>query len=388
MSIIALIVAAGRGERAGQAGPKQYARLAGETVLARSIKALGASKRIDGILCVIHADDRALYDDAMKTLSPRLRKKLREPVTGGATRQHSVMAGLEALTESQCETVLIHDAARPFVSKKLIDRIIDAVPLTGAAVPTLPMIDTVKELDRSGFITKTPDRSRLRAVQTPQAFTFKLILGAHRALVDREMTDDASLVEALGGPVTPVDGERRNVKLTTPEDFAVAELNLTETVSAMGYDVHAFGEGDHVTLAGIKIPHTRGILAHSDGDVILHALCDAIFGAIGAGDIGQHFPPSDPQWKDAPSSTFVAQAIKLLKEQGGSLVNCDVTVLAEEPRIGKHRDAMIESLAGLTGLRKERIGLKATTTEKLGAVGRGEGLVAQVLCTLRLPREA
>lgn len=387
MSIIALIVAAGRGERAGQPGPKQYARLAGETVLARSIHALAISKRIDAILCVIHADDRALYDEAIKEVPQRLRKKLRTPVIGGTTRQQSVMAGLEALAETDCETVLIHDAARPFLSKKLIERVVDAVPTTGAAIPALPMTDTIKELDAAGTIAKTPDRAQLRAVQTPQAFTFKLILGAHRAMVDRETTDDASLIEALGGRVMPVEGERDNIKLTTPEDFAVAELKLTETISAMGYDVHAFGDGDHVTLAGVKIPHTRGILAHSDGDVILHALCDAIFGAIGAGDIGQHFPPSDPQWKDAPSSTFVAHAIKLLKEQGGALVNCDVTLLAEEPRIGKHREAMIESLATMTGLKKERIGLKATTTEKLGAIGRGEGLVAQVLCTLRLPRE-
>ena len=387
MSIIALIVAAGRGERAGQPGPKQYARLAGETVLTRSIHALAISKRIDAILCVIHADDRVLYDEAIKEVPQRLRKKLRMPVVGGATRQQSVMAGLEALAETDCETVLIHDAARPFLSKKLIERVVDAVPTTGAAIPALPMTDTIKELDAAGTIAKTPDRAQLRAVQTPQAFTFKLILGAHRAMVDRETTDDASLIEALGGRVMPVEGERDNIKLTTPEDFAVAELKLTETISAMGYDVHAFGDGDHVTLAGVKIPHTRGILAHSDGDVILHALCDAIFGAIGAGDIGQHFPPSDPQWKDAPSSTFVAHAIKLLKEQGGALANCDVTLLAEEPRIGKHREAMIESLATMTGLKKERIGLKATTTEKLGAIGRGEGLVAQVLCTLRLPRE-
>jgi 2-C-methyl-D-erythritol 4-phosphate cytidylyltransferase / 2-C-methyl-D-erythritol 2,4-cyclodiphosphate synthase len=387
VSIIALIVAAGRGERAGQPGPKQYARLAGETVLTRSIHALAISKRIDAILCVIHADDRALYDEAIKEVPQRLRKKLRTPVIGGTTRQQSVMAGLEALAETDCETVLIHDAARPFLSKKLIERVVDAVPTTGAAIPALPMTDTIKELDAAGTIAKTPDRAQLRAVQTPQAFTFKLILGAHRAMVDRETTDDASLIEALGGRVMPVEGERDNIKLTTPEDFAVAELKLTETISAMGYDVHAFGEGDHVTLAGVKIPHTRGILAHSDGDVILHALCDAIFGAIGAGDIGQHFPPSDPQWKDAPSATFVAHAIKLLKEQGGALVNCDVTLLAEEPRIGKHREAMIESLATMTGLKKERIGLKATTTEKLGAIGRGEGLVAQVLCTLRLPRE-
>lgn len=388
MSIVALIVAAGRGERAGQPGPKQYARLAGEIVLARSIKALAASKHIDAILCVIHADDRALYDHAIKEVPQRLRKKLRAPVTGGATRQQSVLAGLEALAETACETVLIHDAARPFVSTALIEHVIDAVPATGAAIPALPVTDTIKQTDATGAIVKTPDRAQLRAAQTPQAFTFKLILGAHRAMVDREMTDDASLVEALGGRVIPVEGERRNIKLTTPEDFAVAELTLTETVSALGYDVHAFGEGDHVTLAGVKIPHVRGILAHSDGDVILHALCDAIFGAIGAGDIGQHFPPSDPQWKNAPSSTFVAHAMKLLQERGGTLVNCDVTLLAEEPRIGKHRETMIESLADLTGLNRKRIGLKATTTEKLGAIGRGEGLVAQVLCTLRLPREA
>lgn len=388
MSVIALIVAAGRGERAGQSGPKQYARLAGEPVLTRAIKAIGDCKRIDAIQCVIHAEDRDLYDKAVKELSPRLRKILRVPVTGGTTRQKSVLAGLDALADAKCETVLIHDAARPFVSAACIARVIDAVPMAGAVVPVLPVNDTIKDLDESGIIVATPDRSRLRAAQTPQGFDYKLILGAHRAMIDREMTDDASLVEALGGRVAPVEGERTNIKLTTPEDFLMAELRLTETISTMGYDVHAFGDGDHVTLAGIKIPHAKGILAHSDGDVILHAFCDAIFGAIGMGDIGQHFPPSDPQWKDAPSSTFVGHAMKLLHEKGGTLVHCDVTLLAEEPRIGKHRDAMIEKLAALTGLRKEGIGLKATTTEKLGAVGRGEGLVAQVLCTLRLPREA
>lgn len=386
MSVIALIVAAGRGERAGQPGPKQYAHLAGEAVLARSIRALAACKKIDAIQCVIHADDRALYDEAISTLAPRIKKLLRTPVTGGETRQKSVAAGLDALREEKCESVLIHDAARPFVSKDLVTRVIDAIRMAGAVIPVLPVSDTIKALNPAGIIVSTPDRAQLRAAQTPQGFDYDLILGAHRALVDREMTDDASLVEALGGRVTPVVGERTNIKLTTPEDFEMAELKLTETVSAMGYDVHAFGDGDHVTLAGIQIPHSRGILAHSDGDVILHALCDAIFGAIGEGDIGQHFPPSDPQWKDAPSSTFVDHAMKLLRERGGSLVNCDVTLLAEEPRIGKHRDAMIESLSKMTGLKKERIGLKATTTEKLGAIGRGEGLVAQVLCTLRLPR--
>lgn len=388
MSVITLIVAAGRGERAGQTGPKQYAKLAGETVLARSIRAIAASKAVNEILCVIHADDHDLYAAAIKSLPPAIKKKLRQPVNGGATRQQSVMAGLEALSEAGCKTILIHDAARPFVSKALIERVIDAVPQTGAAIPALPVSDTIKQLDGDGLITSTPDRTTLRAAQTPQAFYFQLILGAHRAMIDREMTDDASLVEALGGQVVPVDGERRNIKLTTPEDFAMAVLSLTEIVTTMGYDVHAFGDGDHVTLAGIKIPHSRGILAHSDGDVILHAFCDAIFGAIGEGDIGKHFPPSDPQWKDEPSSTFVAHAIKLLKEHGGTLVNCDVTLLAENPRIGPHRDAMVDSLAKLTGLPKNRIGLKATTTEKLGAVGRGEGLVAQVIATLRVKREA
>ena len=258
--------------------------------------------------------------------------------------------------------------------------------MNGAVIPALPVTDTIKTLDASGFVTATPDRKGLRAAQTPQGFDFKLILGAHRAMINHEMTDDASLIESLGGRVGIVDGARDNIKLTTPEDFSLAELALTETITAMGYDVHAFGDGDHVTLAGIAIPHNKGILAHSDGDVILHALCDAIFGALGEGDIGQHFPPSDPQWKDAPSSTFVAHAMKQLKAAGGALINCDVTLLAEEPRIGPHRQAMIHNLAQLTGLTEQRIGLKATTTEKLGAVGRGEGLVAQVIVTLRLPR--
>ena len=386
MTITALIMAAGRGERAGQPGPKQYAALAGKAVLTRTIEAIASCKTIKDILCVIHDDDHALYEAAIKPLSPSVRKRLRKPVTGGPTRQNSVLAGLEALADTGCETVLIHDAARPFVKVKLIQTIIDAIPMNGAVIPAVPVTDTIKALDQLGFVTTTPDRKALRAAQTPQGFDYKLILGAHRAMINHEMTDDASLIESLGGRVALVDGARDNIKLTTPEDFTLAELAMTETITALGYDVHAFGEGDHVTLAGITIPHTKGILAHSDGDVILHALCDAIFGALGEGDIGQHFPPSDPQWKDAPSSTFVAHAMKQLKEAGGTLVNCDVTLLAEEPRIGPHRQAMIAQLAQLTGLTKKRIGLKATTTEKLGAVGRGEGLVAQVIVTLRLPR--
>lgn len=386
MTVTALIVAAGRGERAGQPGPKQYALLAGKPVLTRTLEAIASCKAIKEILCVIHQDDHALYDEAIKTLSPAIRKRLRKPVHGGATRQNSVLAGLEALADTACETVLIHDAARPFVKAKLIQNVIKAIPMNGAVIPALPVTDTIKTLDASGFVTATPDRKGLRAAQTPQGFDFKLILGAHRAMINHEMTDDASLIESLGGRVGIVDGARDNIKLTTPEDFSLAELALTETITAMGYDVHAFGDGDHVTLAGIAIPHKKGILAHSDGDVILHALCDAIFGALGEGDIGQHFPPSDPQWKDAPSSTFVAHAMKQLKAAGGALINCDVTLLAEEPRIGPHRQAMIHNLAELTGLTEQRIGLKATTTEKLGAIGRGEGLVAQVIVTLRLPR--
>lgn len=387
MSVTALIVAAGRGERAGQNGPKQYAMLAGRSVLVRTLEAMGACKKIKDILCVIHADDKEFYEATIKELTPALRKRIKPPVTGGATRQNSVLAGLEALQGTGCEIVLIHDAARPFVTSQLIQHVIEAVPMNGAVIPALPVTDTIKAIDDAGFILSTPDRKNLRAAQTPQGFDFQLILGAHRAMINHEMTDDASLIESLGGRVAIVDGERSNVKLTTKEDFSVAELALTETISAMGYDVHAFGEGDHVTLAGIKIPHHRGILAHSDGDVILHALCDAIFGALGDGDIGQHFPPSDPQWKDAPSSLFVAHAMKRLAEKGGTLVQCDVTLLAEEPRIGPHREAMLTQLSELTGLKQNRIGLKATTTEKLGAVGRSEGLVAQVLVTLRLPRD-
>jgi 2-C-methyl-D-erythritol 4-phosphate cytidylyltransferase/2-C-methyl-D-erythritol 2,4-cyclodiphosphate synthase len=336
---------------------------------------------------VIHADDEAQFRAATAGLA-----RLRTPVPGGASRQASVYAGLEALRGTAPDIVLIHDAARPFVSGALIARAIAAASEHGAAVPAVAVADTVKKVDAQGTITATVDRNELRIVQTPQAFSYNLIIDAHSraAAADRsDFTDDAALAEWAGHRVSVFPGDSANVKLTTNEDFARAEaLRMAATGDIRignGFDVHAFADGDHIMLGGVRIAHTRGVTGHSDADVALHALVDAILGALAEGDIGQHFPPSDPQWKGAASEKFLAFACDRVRARSGVIAHLDVTVVCEAPRIGPHRDAMRARIAAIAGIGADRVAIKATTSEKLGFTGRGEGIVAMATATVRLP---
>jgi 2-C-methyl-D-erythritol 4-phosphate cytidylyltransferase / 2-C-methyl-D-erythritol 2,4-cyclodiphosphate synthase len=388
-----LTVAGGRGSRAGEGIPKQYRALLGETLLARTLKALHAAEPRALLLTVIHADDRADYDASVARLPTDLREKILPPVIGGASRQLSVRNGLEALQaiEKPPKIVLIHDAARPFADPALIARAIDAARAHGAAAPGVPLADTIKEIDADGKVVATPERARLRAVQTPQAFDFDLILKAHRAAASRalEFTDDAMIAESSGCAVHIFEGDPGNFKLTTTEDFLRAESlllnNLSDIRTGQGYDVHAFAAGDHVWLGGVSIPHDHGLSGHSDADVLAHAVTDAILGAIAQGDIGSHFPPSDPQWKGAKSSIFLEHAVDLVRKRGGMIAHVDATIVCEAPKIGPHRDRVRASLARIMGVDIDRVAVKATTSERLGFTGRQEGMAALALATVRLP---
>ena len=384
--VAAVVVAAGRGLRAGGDLPKQYRTIGGEPVIRPSLRLYAVHAEIAAVQPVIHPDDQALFAAASAGLD------LLAPVPGGATRQASVRAGLEALVQRQPDIVLVHDAARPFASPALVSRAITAAASTGAAVPALPVTDTVKTVDASGKVLETLDRSRLRFVQTPQAFDFAALLGAHRWAVAQghdEFTDDAALAEWAGLEVTTFDGERANVKMTTADDFARAEAGrataLSDLRSATGFDVHAFAEGDHVVLGGVRIPHERGLIGHSDADVALHALTDAILGALADGDIGAHFPPSDPQWRGASSDRFLAFAAERVRGRGGQIAHLDLTIICEAPRIGAHRDAMRARIADIAGIALGRVAVKATTSERLGFTGRREGIAALATATIRLP---
>ena len=385
--VAAIIVAAGRGQRAGGEVPKQYRTLAGVPVIRPALSAFCLHPEIDLIQSVIHPADVELFRAASGGLN-----KLAAPVAGGATRQISVHAGLQALQARAPELVLIHDAARPFLGQGLISRAVAAGAAHGAAVPGIAIADTVKKIDDDAVVSETLDRSRLRTVQTPQAFAFALIADAHRcaAAAGREdFTDDAALAEWAGHRVHVFDGEAGNVKLTTEGDFARAEslsaAALSDLRTGSGFDVHAFVDGDHVMLGGIRIPHIRGVTGHSDADVALHALVDAILGALAEGDIGQHFPPSDPQWRGASSDRFFAFACERVRARGGIIGNLDVTIVCEGPRVSPHRDAMRARIAAIAGIAVDRVAVKATTSEKLGFTGRSEGIVAMATATLRLP---
>ncbi len=392
-SLAILTVAGGRGFRAGEGIPKQYRDLLGETVLARTLGALHVAAPQAVLLTVIHADDRALYDASIAALSPAARDRLLPPALGGASRQDSVRNGLEALQalEKPPKTVLIHDAARPFAHPALIARAIDAALDHGAAAPGVPLSDTIKRIDAASRVVDTPDRASLRAVQTPQAFDFELILKAHRAAAVEalDFTDDAMIVENSGHPVHIFAGDPGNFKLTTAEDFLRAESLLLNSLpdirTGQGYDVHAFAAGDHVWLGGVRVPHTHGLAGHSDADVLAHAVTDAILGAIADGDIGSHFPPSDPRWKGAKSSIFLEHSVSLVRRRGGAIAHIDATIVCEAPKIGPHREAIRESLAKIMGIELSRVAVKATTSEKLGFTGRQEGMAALALATVRLP---
>jgi len=374
----ALIVAAGRGTRARGPGPKQYATIGGVPVLARALRAFLAHPDIALVAVVIAREDEALYRAAVAGLTSG---KLLGPVGGGATRQASVGSGLRALCAHLPERVLIHDAARPFVTRDVIDRVLGALAQWPGAIAALPLADTLKKAGPGGLIAATVDRAGLWRAQTPQGFRFADILAAHeraRAAGLEDMTDDAAIAEWAGLPVALVLGSVANAKLTTPEDFAMAERAAggPDVRVGQGFDVHRLVAGDHVWLCGVRIAHTQGLEGHSDADVALHALTDALLGAIGAGDIGQHFPDSDPHWRGAASGIFVGEALRLVRAHGGTIRNVDVTLLCEAPRIAPHRDAMRRRIGELLELEEARVSVKATTTEGLGFAGRREGIAA------------
>lgn len=379
----ALILAGGSGSRFGSERPKQYLPLAGIAVLRRAANAFVDHSAVDHVRVVLRSDDRDLYD-AMFADAP-----LMPPVDGGATRQESARRGLESLRDLQPDKVLIHDGARPFADEALIGRVIDALDRYPAVVPALPVNDTIKHAAEDGAtISSTMDRSSLRRAQTPQGFRFSEILVAHKAAEGAELTDDSMVAERAGLPVALVMGSESNLKITTQEDMAQAERVLGGgliTRIGTGFDVHRFGPGDHVILGGITIAHDFGLEGHSDADAALHAITDALLGAIGNGDIGSHFPPSDEQWRGADSAAFLRHAAALVTARGGMIDNVDVTLICEAPKIGPHREVMRGRIAEILGISLSGVSVKATTTEGLGFTGRREGIAAQAVAAIRLP---
>jgi 2-C-methyl-D-erythritol 4-phosphate cytidylyltransferase/2-C-methyl-D-erythritol 2,4-cyclodiphosphate synthase len=384
---IALIVAAGSGSRVGRSAPKQYTPVAGKPMLRWAVERSLATGAFDHVVCVIGPGQEQLYGEAVSGLT------IRQPVQGGETRRASVLYGLETIAEFEPDFVSIQDAARPLVDgaevRNLIARVEDGYD---GAIVALPVVDTLKRGE--GEIAQTIPRAGLWQAQTPQLFRYGAILEAHRraaALPEAKrdaLTDDAAVAELAGLRVALVAGRAENFKVTTSADINRLERLLAgvlETRIGTGFDVHAFGPGDHVVLGGIRIPHDKGLVGHSDADVALHALTDAILGAIGAGDIGQHFPPSDPQWRGAASAQFLRHAAELLAQYGGRLVNADLTIICEQPKIGPHRAAMAASVAQILAVPVGRISVKATTTEKLGFTGRGEGIAVQAMVSVTLP---
>ena len=379
---IALVVAAGRGTRLGGLGPKQYQTIAGQPMLRLTVAAFHDHPMIDRVRVVIHADDRAAHDAALDGLA------VMAAVVGGTSRQDSVRLGLESLVEIAPETVLIHDAARPFVEASTISAVMDALDQHPGAVPAIPLADSLKRV-ADGLVQDTLPRDGLWRTQTPQGFRFAEILAAHRARAGSDFTDDAQVAEAEGLSVAVVPAPESNFKVTTEEDMARARALMAAAGGDVrvgnGFDVHRFTEGDGVMLCGIAVPHEKGLLGHSDADVGLHAITDAILGAIGAGDIGQHFPPSDPEWRGASSDRFLAHAAALTRMRGGEIGHVDVTLIAERPKVGPHREAMRARVAEILEIDPSRVSIKATTTEKLGFLGRREGIAAQATATVRLP---
>ncbi|GAB3131065.1 bifunctional 2-C-methyl-D-erythritol 4-phosphate cytidylyltransferase/2-C-methyl-D-erythritol 2,4-cyclodiphosphate synthase [Novispirillum itersonii] len=382
MKVAVVVVAAGRGSRFGSTIPKQYLPLNGQPLLRHSLAAFCAHPAVRGVVTVIHPDDQALYEVAAAGLT------VLPPVHGGAERQDSVRKGLEALDGKNFDAVLIHDAARPFISRRVIDSLLTALKETAGAIPGLPVVDTVKKVDGDRRIVATQPREGLWRAQTPQAFRFAEILAAHRHFADRALTDDAAVLEAAGGTVVMVEGDPGTLKVTTRDDLSGLDHQaptLLEPRTGSGFDVHAFCEGTFVTLCGLEVPHTHGLAGHSDADVGIHALADALYGAIGAGDIGKHFPPTDMRWKGAPSDIFLRHAATLITACGGRISNVDLTLICEMPKIGPHRLAMVQRLADTMGISAAQVSVKATTTEQLGFTGRGEGIACQAVATVMMP---
>ena len=381
-SCVALVVAAGRGTRLGGALPKQYLDLGGKMLLRHALDSLTRHRGISAVRVVFDPGDTAYYEQATQGLD------LLPPVAGGAKRQDSVRLGLESLTALNPARVLVHDGARPFLAAGLVDRVLAALDESPAAIPALPLRDTVKR-GAGGVVTQTVERADLWRAQTPQGFRYKDILAAHRGVIGQDLPDDAAVAERAGLPVRLIEGSEDNIKVTTADDLAraarILSARLGDVRTGQGFDVHAFGPGDHVWLCGVKVPHDRALIGHSDADAGLHALTDAILGALGAGDIGVHFPPSDAQWRGAPSHKFLRHAAELVKQAAGAISHVDVTLICERPKIGPHRAAMVKRVAEILELDPKRVSVKATTTEQLGFTGRGEGIAAQAVATLRLP---
>lgn len=377
-----LIVAAGKGERAGLGLPKQYELLAGEPILRRTVQAfagLFADQR-SGVQVVIGQGQEDLAGKALAGLG------LPTPVIGGTTRQESVRRGLEALEKDAPDFVLIHDAARPLISRKVIDDVVKALERgADGALPMVAASDTLRRREGDGRWSLVP-RENLYRAQTPQGFVYAKIMAAHRTHATQEVTDDVALAELAGLKVEMVEGEEKNIKVTRKEDFALAEsfLGMGDVRTATGYDVHKFTDGDHIWLCGLKVPHTHGLVGHSDADVGLHAITDALLGCIGEGDIGQHFPPTDERWRGAASWKFLDHAAALVREKGGVINHVDVTLICERPKVGPHRDAMKAKIAEILKIDPARVSVKATTTEGLGFTGRREGIAAQAIATVKL----
>ncbi len=380
MTIAAIIVAAGKGERAGASLPKQFVTIGGKTLLAHAVSAFTSHPHIDRVVVVVGEGQEEM---ARQTLGDQTIDAL---VIGGAERQHSVAAGMAAIEDAQF--VLIHDAARPFLPAAVIDRLIMALNTADGAIPALPVVDTLAKAEEE--LGDVVDRAGLIRVQTPQAFRTGILLEAHRLWAGSAATDDAQMVRAAGHKVAVVEGHAMLEKITQPADFAEAERRWSQRLisrTGLGYDVHRLAVGEDLWLCGVKIDHEKGLAGHSDADVALHALTDALLGALGDGDIGAHFPPSDPQWRGAASHQFVTHAAGLIRRAGGVIDHVDVTIICEAPKIGPHRDAMRTEIATMLGIPVSKVSVKATTTERLGFTGRGEGIAAQAAATIRLPEE-
>jgi 2-C-methyl-D-erythritol 4-phosphate cytidylyltransferase/2-C-methyl-D-erythritol 2,4-cyclodiphosphate synthase len=389
-----LVVAAGRGSRAGEGAPKQYRLIAGRPLLAHTLQAISKALPETPILCVIHPDDKEFYRQSLAYLDETGKVFLLAPAYGGDTRQISVCNGLATLADilKELKIILIQDAARPFSSSSLIQASVKAASTHGAAIPGIPVTDTIKQVNAKDEVIATPERAFLRAVQTPQAFAFDLIYKAHNEAAQAgvsDFTDDGALAEWAGHKVTVFPGEPGNMKVTTSADFLAAETrflrDLPDIRMGQGYDVHALGEGDGIWLGGVNIPHHQGLIGHSDADVLSHAITDALLGAMADGDIGSHFPPSDPQWKGAASKIFLKAAVDGIRKLGGMIANIDATIICERPKIGPHRDAIRQSLSEILGTPIDRVAIKATTTERLGFTGREEGIAVMAIATIRLP---
>jgi 2-C-methyl-D-erythritol 4-phosphate cytidylyltransferase/2-C-methyl-D-erythritol 2,4-cyclodiphosphate synthase len=389
-----VIVAAGRGERAGLAdGPKQYRTIGGRPVVSHTLEAFLSHPRIGRIIVAIHPDD----DELFRASTSEFEDGRITAIHGGATRQESTRLALRALRDDAPAKVLIHDAVRPFVDPGLIDRTIDAIDERQGALPAMQVADTLKRKNGEGNVGETVPRAGLHAAQTPQGFPYWPILAAHEKafqLGKQDFTDDAAVAEWAKIPVRIVTGSPDNMKLTWARDMVVADQRLgggrqafPDVRTGNGYDVHSFETGDHVTLCGVKIPHGKKLSGHSDADVGLHALTDALLATCGAGDIGTHFPPSDAKWKGAASSLFVEHAAAIVRSNGGRIANADITLICEAPRIGPYREAMVEAIAAMLKISGDRISIKATTNERLGFIGREEGIAAIATASVIFPGE-